>query len=62
MICCDNHFATTGGGNWKTTGISGHGSFAGDIEELLPFLMLGTYVHAGKNAAFGMGAYELKIS
>jgi len=47
-MCRDGHFATDGGRNWKTAGISGHGSFTGDIEELLPFLMLGAYVHAGR--------------
>jgi len=40
-------------------GLMGHGRFRGDFSGLLPFLVAGLYVHAGKGAAFGMGAYEL---
>jgi hypothetical protein len=62
VMCREDHFGTTRGGSWKTAGINGYGCFSGNIGGLLPFFMLGRYLHAGKNAAFGMGAFELDIS
>jgi CRISPR/Cas system endoribonuclease Cas6 (RAMP superfamily) len=41
------------------TGLIGYGSFSGDARDLMPFLVAGLYVHAGKGASFGMGRYEL---
>lgn len=40
-------------------GFIGQVSFSGPIGEFLPFLILGQYVHVGKNAVFGNGWYEL---
>ena len=62
VVCREDHFVTVGDGSWKTAGIQGYGCFNGDLGGLLPFLMLGSHVHAGKNAAFGMGAYELDFT
>lgn len=61
-VCEEDHFGVTGGGGWKISGINGYGRFAGNFGGLLPILKLGKYVHAGKNASFGMGAYRLEIS
>ena len=43
------------------SGITGSGSFKGDFSELLPFLVLGSYLNAGKGAAYGMGKYKLMV-
>ena len=59
VTCTDNHFTLTTGRNRRMAGLMGHGRFRGDFSGLLPFLVAGLYVHAGKGAAFGMGAYEL---
>lgn len=61
VLCREDCFTTTIGKSWKTAGITGHGRFCGDFGELLPFLILGQYVHTGKNASFGMGAFELDL-
>lgn len=45
--------------NRPVSGITGSGGFVGELDELLPFLTLGRYLHAGKGAAYGMGRYEL---
>ena len=43
------------------SGFVGEVTYRGDIEPFLPLLLLGEYVHVGKNAAFGNGWYQLKI-
>jgi CRISPR/Cas system endoribonuclease Cas6 (RAMP superfamily) len=43
-------------------GVVGAWTLAGDpddIKELLPWFWLGQWLHAGKNATMGMGAYTL---
>jgi len=62
VICVEDQFSIKRGEDWKTSGIIGSGCFLVDIGGLLPILMLGTYVHVGKNATFGMGAYSVEIS
>lgn len=61
VVCTDDHFFhnSVGGGNRKLAGIGGEGCFSGDFSELMPILTLGTYLHAGKGAAYGMGRYEI---
>ena len=61
IVCTDDHFVyeTMSGGNKRLSGITGHGSFCGDFNGLMPFLVIGTYVNAGKAASFGMGRYEV---
>lgn len=59
VICTDAHFRYLNLANKKMTGIIGYGSFLGDFSLLLPFIVIGSYVHVGKGASFGMGAYEL---
>ncbi|NVN91472.1 MAG: CRISPR system precrRNA processing endoribonuclease RAMP protein Cas6 [Desulfuromonadales bacterium] len=62
VICRGDFFTAATGGRRKTAGISGSGCFSGDFGGLLPFLMLGSYFHTGKNASSGMGAFELDIT
>lgn len=59
IIGVDDHFCQTTSANRRMAGMTGHGIFRGDFSGLMPFLVLGTYVHVGKGAAFGMGRYEL---
>jgi hypothetical protein len=46
-------------GQKKLAGITGHGKLEGEFHELMPFLVIGSYLNVGKGAAFGMGQYEL---
>jgi len=59
IVCTEDHFCQAIGNNSKTNGITGYGTFCGDVFGLMPFLILGTYLHTGKAASFGMGQYEL---
>lgn len=60
--CLEARFSTIGNKRESTSGISGSGCFCGELGDLLPFLTLGTYLHVGKNASFGMGAYDLDFA
>ena len=59
VICTEDHFQLQSGGVRKISGITGHGAFQGNLDGLMPFLVLGSYLHAGKGASYGMGMYEL---
>jgi len=59
VICCEDRFCFTKHHNNKMTGITGYGRFQGDFSQFLPLLMIGSYVHTGKGATFGMGRYEV---
>ncbi|MBK5274029.1 MAG: CRISPR system precrRNA processing endoribonuclease RAMP protein Cas6 [Desulfuromonadales bacterium] len=59
VTCTDGHFTLSSGTGRKQSGVTGYGSFRGDLSGLMSFLVLGMYVHAGKGASFGMGMYEL---
>lgn len=59
VICTDHHFILATDRNRRRAGLRGYGRFQGDFTGLLPFLVAGVYVHAGKGSTFGMGAYEL---
>jgi hypothetical protein len=61
VVCTEDrfHIHNAGNGDRKLAGISGEGFFSGDFSELMPFLTLGTYLHAGKGAAYGMGRFML---
>ncbi|CCO07696.1 CRISPR system precrRNA processing endoribonuclease RAMP protein Cas6 [Desulforamulus hydrothermalis] len=41
-------------------GVVGEVTYQGDIEEFLPLILLGQYIHVGKAAVFGMGWYEVQ--
>lgn len=43
-------------------GAMGRWTLQGELAPLLPLLELGTLIHAGKNAAFGLGHYRLAIT
>lgn len=40
-------------------GFQGSITFAGDLQPFLPMLLLGTHVHVGKGATFGLGQYKI---
>ena len=41
-------------------GLVGNVTYAGDLAAFLPFVMLGTFLHVGKNATFGLGKYRIE--
>ncbi len=57
VVCIENRFELTGQN--KLSGIIGSGVFEGDMEEILPFFKLGSYLNVGKLSAFGMGGFKL---
>ena len=59
VACVEDHFFHETCMSRKRTGMTGYGNFHGDFIGLMPFLVLGMYLHVGKGAAFGMGRYEL---
>ncbi|MBL0226377.1 MAG: CRISPR system precrRNA processing endoribonuclease RAMP protein Cas6 [Geobacteraceae bacterium] len=59
VVCKEDRFSAAVGQNRKLSGVIGYGSFCGEFSGLMPFLVAGQYVHAGKGASFGMGCYEL---
>jgi len=60
VVCVDENFTLVANKDLRIKGIMGHGSFQGDLCGLLPFLIVGEYVHVGKGSTFGMGAYEVR--
>lgn len=40
-------------------GVIGELILEGELQEFLPFLKLGEYLHIGKNTVFGLGQYRL---
>lgn len=40
-------------------GILGNVTYAGNLKQFLPFIVLGKYVHVGKGTTFGLGKYEI---
>jgi CRISPR-associated endoribonuclease Cas6 len=42
-------------------GVIGEMKFKGDVTPFLPILFLGSYIHLGKNSAFGLGQYKILI-
>jgi len=43
----------------KMGGFVGEIGFKGELEEFLPFIILGEYIHLGKGTSFGLGKYEI---
>ena len=41
-------------------GLIGKARYVGDVAEFAPYVALGTYLHVGKNATFGLGKYRLE--
>lgn len=52
-------YGTPAGMGKKQSGIMGSGCFRGDFSGLMPFLVLGAYLHVGKGASYGMGRYSV---
>lgn len=44
----------------KMGGFTGRITFRGDLDEFIPFLMLGEQVHLGKSCTFGFGKYRIE--
>lgn len=42
-------------------GVVGRWTLRGELTPFLPFLLLGQWLHVGKEAAFGLGAYRLEL-
>jgi CRISPR-associated endoribonuclease Cas6 len=42
-------------------GIVGQVTFGGNLQEFLPLLRLGEYIHMGKGTSFGLGKYRMEI-
>ncbi len=59
VICTDDHFTYHNVKDRRCSGVVGYGSFSGDFSRLMPFLVIGSYVHTGKSSSFGMGTYEV---
>ncbi|HEX9079867.1 MAG TPA: CRISPR system precrRNA processing endoribonuclease RAMP protein Cas6 [Desulfuromonadaceae bacterium] len=61
-IACEEdrfYYGSPPGMGKRMGGIMGSGKFSGDFSGLMPFLVLGTLVHAGKGASYGMGRYGI---
>jgi CRISPR-associated endoribonuclease Cas6 len=43
----------------KMGGFVGEITFQGDLEQFLPFITLGEYIHVGKGTSFGLGKYKI---
>ena len=59
VVCIDEHFGYANVTNRKCSGITGYGTFLGDFSLLIPFLIIGSFVHVGKGSSFGMGCYDV---
>jgi len=59
VVCTDDRFTFATDRERKLSGLLGSGTFQGDFSGLFPFLQAGAYLHTGKGASFGLGAYEL---
>jgi hypothetical protein len=56
----DNFFyGAVGRRSWALSGVMGDGVLNVDFNDLMPFLVMGEYLHLGKGASYGMGQYRL---
>lgn len=46
----------------KMGGFTGKAVFEGDLEEFMPLIALGEYIHVGKGTSFGLGKYRAIIN
>lgn len=59
FVCVEDCFLLDD--NSKGGGVVGQGCFHGDFTGYMPFILLGTFLNVGKNAAYGMGCYALDL-
>ncbi len=59
VICTEDAFRFKKQPQSQLSGIVGNGCFIGDLILILPLLHIGSFVHAGKGATFGMGVYNI---
>ena len=57
--CVGFHFERADGRDGIFSGITGYGTFIGDFSGLMPFLHLGSFLNAGRGAAYGMGKFMI---
>jgi CRISPR-associated endoribonuclease Cas6 len=43
----------------KMCGVTGEVEYQGELKEFLPYLILGQYIHVGKNTVFGLGNFKI---
>lgn len=55
-------FSTRQGKHMSLGGFIGKISFTGDLEEIAPILLAGSYVNTGKNTLFGLGQYSVTFN
>ncbi len=55
----DRRRRTRRGFTQKLSGFIGEVTYQGELQPFLPLLLLGEYIHVGKNAAFGNGWYRV---
>jgi CRISPR-associated endoribonuclease Cas6 len=59
---CDwERYSNRQGTKMKMGGFVGSVIFEGVIKELIPFLLVGEYIHVGKGTSFGLGKYEIEF-
>jgi len=52
-------YSSRQGVRMKLGGLKGTITYSGNIEEFLPLIFLGSYIHIGKGTSFGLGKYEI---
>ncbi len=57
---CEQSRRSRQGHQHDLSGFVGKITFEGDLQEYLPFLILGQYLHVGENAVFGSGRYGVE--
>jgi hypothetical protein len=58
---CTQSFSNRKAALTPLAGITGSVDFLGDITQFMPYLVMGQWLHIGKQATFGMGQYHLEV-
>lgn len=53
------HVSSRQGRRVPHEGITGEVTYEGNLEEFLPYLVIGTFTHVGDSTVFGMGKYDI---
>lgn len=59
VVCIEDRFRFFKHKNLQLSGNVGSGCFVGDFSRIGPVLSIGSYVHTGKGASYGLGAYNI---